>query len=132
MSYIASFLLFASSMPSSTLRSLFFFCCTHFLGFPLLIFVILSIQSCPSIQHFDSGFIPFFHLHLAFLIIPITPLFLSSCHRTTSQATVCHHFLDILPLSLTCCLILIILLLPVFSNPLPYFFCTCPHNFRTI
>jgi len=47
---------------------------THFLGFPSPVFVIISIQAHPHIQHFESGFFSFFHLSLAFFIIPIIPL----------------------------------------------------------
>jgi hypothetical protein len=58
----------------------FFFCSTHFLGLPSLIFVILSIDSRPPIQHFDFGFVSFFHLYLA-------SLFFLSSYPTISLAT---------------------------------------------
>ena len=127
--FLASLLLFASSLPSSTLRSWdLFFSCAHFLGFFSLVFVILSIHSHPPIQHFDSDFISFFHLYLALFIIPVIPLlpFFISNHLTSNH---CYHFPIILPISCTCFLMLVILLLIIFSNPASYHFFIYPHNF---
>jgi hypothetical protein len=97
----------------------FFFGSTHFLGFPTPVFVILSIQAHPHIQHFDSGFLSFFHISLAFFIISIIPLLplVTSNHLTSNW---CHQFLNILPASCTCFLILIIFLFSV----IPFLICS--------
>ena len=71
---------------------LFFLCSPHFLSFPSLIFVILNIHFHSPIQHFDLGFVSFFHFYLAYLIIPIIPLLLS-WYPTTSLAIVVTTFL---------------------------------------
>jgi len=81
----------------------------------------LGIHSCPLTQHFYSGSISFFHLYMTFLLIPTIPLlpFFIIHHLTNNRY---HHFLNILPLSFTCFLILIILLLTIFSNHVSYLF----------
>ena len=80
------------------------------IGLPSFIFLILSIHSHPPIQHVDSGFISYFHLYLAIFIIPVTFLFpFILSHHLSSNC--CHHCLNILPLSFTCFLTLIIVFL---------------------
>jgi len=97
---------------------------------PLRLFLFLCIYSRPFIQHFDSGFISFFHLYLAFLINPIIALlpFFISHHLTNNRF---RHFLSFFHL-FSRFLILIILLLTIFSNPLLYFSYIYPHNFLAL
>jgi hypothetical protein len=90
---------------------------TDFLGFSLLIFLFLNIQSCLPIPHFNWGFIFFFHLYLTLFVISIIPLlpFLISNHLTKHD---CHHLLNILLFSFTSFFTAIILLFVTFSNSL--------------
>ena len=118
--FLASFICFIHTLQDLKVMCFFFLWSAHFIGFPSLIFVILGVHSRPPLQHFDLDFI-FLPPYLAFFIIPVIhllPFFI--CHHLISNC--CNHFLNILPLSFTCFLILITSLLIIFSVENTYFY----------